>query len=208
MKLPRWATALDVVAVLMALVAISVAIGGGFRIWIFDSRLSVTAWWRPALFERSRDRDPARARPATAASSTRRRRRRQLVARARHQGGVADPPGDAFRRAARRFSRRHPDRLSAGSDEPLEDLFERLPRSARPMGHRLVSDDRHRGLSYTSRTPRRTISRTSRSSRRSRCRCAISRSSSGVSRCGPAWRFRSSRSTSRSSISCACARPA
>jgi hypothetical protein len=50
MKLPRWATALDVVAVLMALVAISVAISGGFRIWIFDSRLSVTAWWRPALF--------------------------------------------------------------------------------------------------------------------------------------------------------------
>src|SRR4029450_8325911 len=50
MKLPRWATALDVVAVLMALIAISVAISGGFRIWIFDSRLSVTAWWRPALF--------------------------------------------------------------------------------------------------------------------------------------------------------------
>ena len=49
MKLPRWATTLDVVAVVMALVAISVAIGGGFRIWIFDSRLSVTSWWRPAL---------------------------------------------------------------------------------------------------------------------------------------------------------------
>ena len=49
MKLPRWATTLDVVAVLMALVAISVGIGGGFRIWIFDTRLSVTSWWRPAL---------------------------------------------------------------------------------------------------------------------------------------------------------------
>ena len=49
MKLPRWATTLDVVAVVMALVATSVAIGGGFRIWIFDSRLSVTSWWRPAL---------------------------------------------------------------------------------------------------------------------------------------------------------------
>ncbi|HUQ86543.1 MAG TPA: mannosyltransferase family protein [Vicinamibacterales bacterium] len=48
-SLPRWATTLDVVAVLMALIAISVAIGGGFRIWIFDSRLSVTSWWRPAL---------------------------------------------------------------------------------------------------------------------------------------------------------------
>jgi hypothetical protein len=47
--LPRWATTLDVVAVVMALIAISVAIGGGFRIWIFDARLSVTAWWRPAL---------------------------------------------------------------------------------------------------------------------------------------------------------------
>jgi hypothetical protein len=45
--LPKWATALDVVAVLMALVAISVSIGGGFRIW--DGRLSVTSWWRPAL---------------------------------------------------------------------------------------------------------------------------------------------------------------
>ena len=47
MKLPRWATALDVVAVLMALLAISIAIGGGFR--ILDGRLSVTSWWRPAL---------------------------------------------------------------------------------------------------------------------------------------------------------------
>src|SRR5262245_43841291 len=50
MKPPKWATALDVIAVVMALIAISVAIGGGFRIWIFDSRLSVTGWWRPALW--------------------------------------------------------------------------------------------------------------------------------------------------------------
>jgi hypothetical protein len=49
-KLPKWATTLDVVAVLMALVAISVAVGGGFRIWIFESRLSVTDWWRPAMW--------------------------------------------------------------------------------------------------------------------------------------------------------------
>ena len=48
--LPKWATALDVLAVVMALIAISVAIGGGFRIWVFDSRLSVTGWWRPALW--------------------------------------------------------------------------------------------------------------------------------------------------------------
>ena len=49
MKLPKWATALDVVAVVMALVAISVAIGGGFRVWIFETRLSVTDWLRPLL---------------------------------------------------------------------------------------------------------------------------------------------------------------
>lgn len=33
----------------MALVAISVAVSGGFRIWIFELRLSVTDWLRPAL---------------------------------------------------------------------------------------------------------------------------------------------------------------
>ena len=44
---PKWATLLDVVAVLMTLMAISVAITGGFR--IFDGRLSVTSWWRPLL---------------------------------------------------------------------------------------------------------------------------------------------------------------
>jgi hypothetical protein len=50
MKLPKWATALDVFAVVMALIALSVLIGGGFRIWVFESRLSVTGWWRPALW--------------------------------------------------------------------------------------------------------------------------------------------------------------
>lgn len=49
MKLPKWATALDAFAVVMALIAISVAISGGFRIWIFEVRLSVTDWTRPAL---------------------------------------------------------------------------------------------------------------------------------------------------------------
>jgi hypothetical protein len=48
-KLPKWATALDVLAVVMALIAISVAITGGFRLFIFDFRLSVTDWLRPAL---------------------------------------------------------------------------------------------------------------------------------------------------------------
>jgi len=47
--LPKWATALDVLAVVMALVAISVAISGGFRLWVFELRLSVTDWMRPAL---------------------------------------------------------------------------------------------------------------------------------------------------------------
>lgn len=50
MKLPKWATALDAIAIVMALVAISVLIGGGFRIWVFEIRLSVTDWWRPAMW--------------------------------------------------------------------------------------------------------------------------------------------------------------
>jgi hypothetical protein len=49
-KLPKWATALDVVAVVMAIVALSVVIAGGFRLTIFGMRLSVTEWWRPALW--------------------------------------------------------------------------------------------------------------------------------------------------------------
>ena len=48
--LPKWAAALDVIAVVMALVAISVAVAGGFRIWVFEARLSVTDWMRPALW--------------------------------------------------------------------------------------------------------------------------------------------------------------
>lgn len=48
--LPRWATALDAFAIVAALVAVSVALGGGFRVWLFDSRISVTGWWRPALW--------------------------------------------------------------------------------------------------------------------------------------------------------------
>lgn len=49
MKLPVWARALDGVAIAAALVAISVAISGGFRISILDIRISVTEWWRPLL---------------------------------------------------------------------------------------------------------------------------------------------------------------
>ena len=45
--MPKWATTLDVVAVLMTLIAISVAITGGFR--IFDGSISVTSWWRPLI---------------------------------------------------------------------------------------------------------------------------------------------------------------
>src|SRR5688572_12538454 len=48
--LPKWATALDVTAVVMALVAISVVLGGGFRVWVYDNRVSVTDWWRPAMW--------------------------------------------------------------------------------------------------------------------------------------------------------------
>ena len=49
-KLPRWATALDLIAVVMAIVALSVFIAGGFRLVFFGARLSVTDWWRPALW--------------------------------------------------------------------------------------------------------------------------------------------------------------
>jgi hypothetical protein len=49
-KLPRWATALDVIAIVMALVALSVLVAGGFRLVFFGMRLSVTDWWRPAMW--------------------------------------------------------------------------------------------------------------------------------------------------------------
>jgi hypothetical protein len=49
-KLPKWATALDILAVAMAIVALSVVVAGGFRVTIFGGRLSVTDWWRPALW--------------------------------------------------------------------------------------------------------------------------------------------------------------
>jgi hypothetical protein len=44
---PKWATTLDVVAVLTTLMTISVALTGGFR--IFDGRVSVTSWWRTLM---------------------------------------------------------------------------------------------------------------------------------------------------------------
>lgn len=50
MNLPKWATALDVIAVVMALLSISVLLTGGFRVWFFEAELSVTGWWRPALW--------------------------------------------------------------------------------------------------------------------------------------------------------------
>lgn len=34
----------------MAIIALSVIIGGGFRVTVFEVRLSVTDWWRPALW--------------------------------------------------------------------------------------------------------------------------------------------------------------
>jgi hypothetical protein len=49
-KLPKWATALDVLAVVMAIVALSVFLAGGFRQFFFGVELSVTEWWRPALW--------------------------------------------------------------------------------------------------------------------------------------------------------------
>jgi hypothetical protein len=49
-KLPRWATALDIIAIAMALLAISTFMFGGFRLPIPGGRLSVTDWIRPALW--------------------------------------------------------------------------------------------------------------------------------------------------------------
>ena len=50
-KLPVWAKALDAVAIVMAILAIPVGITGGFRLVVlFDLRISVTDWWRLALW--------------------------------------------------------------------------------------------------------------------------------------------------------------
>ena len=49
-KLPRWATALDIIALAMALLAISTFVFGGFRLPIPGGRLSVTDWIRPAVW--------------------------------------------------------------------------------------------------------------------------------------------------------------
>jgi hypothetical protein len=46
--LPRWAAAFDYLSMALAIVALAVFIGGGFRSTIFGVRLSVTDWWRPA----------------------------------------------------------------------------------------------------------------------------------------------------------------
>lgn len=48
--LPRWASALDYLAILLAIVTLTAIVGGGFRVNILGVRLSVTEWWRPALF--------------------------------------------------------------------------------------------------------------------------------------------------------------
>jgi Mannosyltransferase (PIG-V) len=48
-KLPKWAVALDALAILAALLAISVVVFGGFRIWMFGARLSVMDATRPAM---------------------------------------------------------------------------------------------------------------------------------------------------------------
>jgi hypothetical protein len=49
-KLPPWARALDAVAIIMAILTLSVAVFGGFRTNVFGLRLSVTDWSRPALW--------------------------------------------------------------------------------------------------------------------------------------------------------------
>jgi hypothetical protein len=46
-KLPLWARALDAVAVATAILTLSVAITGGFRVNVLGARVSITEWWRP-----------------------------------------------------------------------------------------------------------------------------------------------------------------
>ena len=48
-SLPLWARVVDALSLVIALIALSVLLFGGFRIWLFETRLSVTTWWRPAL---------------------------------------------------------------------------------------------------------------------------------------------------------------
>lgn len=50
MKLPWWVTVLDVIAVTFALMTLSVAVFGGFRLAIPGGRLSMTDWVRPAAY--------------------------------------------------------------------------------------------------------------------------------------------------------------
>jgi hypothetical protein len=49
-KLPWWARLLDAVAIIMAILTISIAVAGGFRVFVFGARVSVTDWSRPALW--------------------------------------------------------------------------------------------------------------------------------------------------------------
>ena len=49
MKLPAWARTLDAVAIATAILALSVAITGGFRVTVFNTRVSITDWWRPVV---------------------------------------------------------------------------------------------------------------------------------------------------------------
>ena len=49
MKLPKWAVALDVIALAAGLVALSVTVFGGFRLWAFGERVSVMDWDRPLI---------------------------------------------------------------------------------------------------------------------------------------------------------------
>lgn len=50
MRLPKWATALDVLAVVLAILTVSIFFGGGFRRTVLGVRVSLMDWWRPALW--------------------------------------------------------------------------------------------------------------------------------------------------------------
>jgi hypothetical protein len=49
-RAPRWVRAIDALSIVVLGVAMSVVLFGGFRVMVAGTRLSVTDWWRPALW--------------------------------------------------------------------------------------------------------------------------------------------------------------
>ena len=93
---------------LMALVALSVAIAGGFRIVDLRQPAVGDRLVAARAVERGRAAHPARDRRGASAAAARRRGASSLVARARHARSCCRSTSRRARRAAGRLSRRHP----------------------------------------------------------------------------------------------------